>query len=140
MLIFPFVIHGFNSGLKMMLLVVMFYVWFHQFCSYDLHYLMVQQFKCSGSIYMADDRSLNNDYSHINTKYNAKRIKQCFEIYWYSIYISCLWVQVDRCPSNTKEESEYINTYCFIILLLFILDIINNTLVLVELHNIHEHI
>ena len=41
---------------------------------------------------------------------------------------------------QTQKKSEYVNTYCLIILLLFILDIINNTLVLVELHNIHEHI
>ena len=46
---------------------------------------MVQWFKCSGSIYMTDGSFLNNDYSHINTKYNAKRIKQCHEIYWYSV-------------------------------------------------------
>ena len=46
---------------------------------------MVQWFKCSGSIYMTDDSFTNNDYSHINTKYNAKRIEQCYEIYWYSV-------------------------------------------------------
>ena len=81
---------------------------------------------------MTDDSFLNNDYSHINTKYNAKRIEQCYESYWYSIncvYISCLWVQADCCPSSIKEESEYVN----------ILDIIN-TLVLVELYSIYEHI
>ena len=73
-----------HCGLKM-LLVVMLYVWFRQFCSYDLYYLMFQWFKCSGSIYMMDDSFLNNDYSHNNTKYNVRRIKQCYEIYWYSI-------------------------------------------------------
>ena len=30
---------------------------------------------------MTDDSFMNNDYSHINTKYNAKRIEQCYEIY-----------------------------------------------------------
>ena len=73
-----------RCGLKM-LLVVMLYVWFRQFCSYDLYYLMFQWFKCSGSIYMMDDSFLNNDYSHNNTKYNVRRIKQCYEIYWYSV-------------------------------------------------------
>ena len=34
---------------------------------------------------MTDDSFMNNDYSHINTKYNAKRIEQCYEIYWYSV-------------------------------------------------------
>ena len=96
---------------------------------------------------MTDDSFMNNDYSHINTKYNAKRIEQCYEIYWYSVnmitkkkkknrvYISCI-----RFPSNTKGESEYVNTCSLIILLLFILDVINNTFVLVQLHNIYEHI
>ena len=41
---------------------------------------------------------------------------------------------------QTQNKSEYVNTYCLIILLLFILDIINNRLVLVEPHNICEHI
>ena len=97
---------------------------------------------------MTDDSFMNNDYSHINTKYNAKRIEQCYEIYWYSVnmftkkkkkknrvYISCITY-----PSNTKGESEYVNTYCLITLLLFILDVINKTLVLVQLHNMYEHI
>ena len=132
-----------HCGLKMMLLVVMFYVMFRQFRNYDLHYSMVQWFKCSGSIYMTDHSFLNKDYSHISTKYNAKKIEQCYEIYWYivnRVYILCFWVQADHCASNTKEESEYVNTYCLIILLLFILNIINHTLVLVELYNIYENI
>ena len=51
------------------------------------------------------------------------------------VYISCITY-----PSNTKGESEYVNTYCLITLLLFILDVINKTLVLVQLHNMYEHI
>ena len=41
---------------------------------------------------------------------------------------------------QTQNKSEYVNTYCLIILLLFILDIINNRLVLVEPYNVCEHI
>ena len=74
-----------HCGLKIMLLVVMFYVMFRWFRNYDLHYSMVQWFKCSGLIYMTDHSFLNKDYSHISTKYNAKRIEQYYEIYWYSV-------------------------------------------------------
>ena len=51
-----------------------------------------------------------------------------------------MFVGVGESLQLITEESEYVNTYCLIMLLLFIIDIINNKLVLVELHNIYEHI